>query len=251
MSQFYNPKREYNIYNPKSKIPFRISRSKIDLFLDCPRCFYTDLRFGTGRPPAYPFTLNAAVDKLLKKEFDIYRAKKIPHPLMKKYGLDLIPFQNEKINDWRDTRKGIQYFYKPANLIIMGAIDDVWVNPNGQISIVDYKTTAKSSEVSLDAEWQKSYKWQMEIYQWLFKNNGFDVSKTGYFIYCNGNADKEVFDAKIEFDIKIIPYEGDTSWIEQVIIDLYKCLNSDVIPPSGKNCDFCAYTNEIRKLNAQ
>ena len=74
MPKYYNPKRTKNIYDPASKNPFKLSRSKIDLFLECPRCFYLHRRLGVGRPPGYPFTLNVAVDALLKKEFDIHRA---------------------------------------------------------------------------------------------------------------------------------------------------------------------------------
>ncbi|MEK7077575.1 MAG: hypothetical protein AAB928_00560, partial [Patescibacteria group bacterium] len=70
MSQYYNPRRSRNLFNPDSKTPFRLSRSKIDLFLNCPRCFYLDRRLGVAQPPGYPFALNSAVDKLLKKEFD-------------------------------------------------------------------------------------------------------------------------------------------------------------------------------------
>jgi hypothetical protein len=43
----------------------------------------------------------------------------------------------------------------------------------------------------LDAPWQISYKRQVEIYQWLFKKNGFDVEDIAYFVYCNGRADKK------------------------------------------------------------
>jgi hypothetical protein len=60
----------YKIFNPESKEPFELSRSKIDLFLECARCFYLDRRLGIGRPDSFPFTLNNAVDALLKKEFD-------------------------------------------------------------------------------------------------------------------------------------------------------------------------------------
>jgi len=42
--------RRRNLYDPKSKEPFVISRSKIDLFLECPRCFYLDRKLGLGRP---------------------------------------------------------------------------------------------------------------------------------------------------------------------------------------------------------
>ena len=69
----YNPHRSRNIYDPKSDKPFKISRSKIDRFVECPRCFYVDRRLGTDRPPGFPFNINSAVDTLLKKEFDVYR----------------------------------------------------------------------------------------------------------------------------------------------------------------------------------
>jgi hypothetical protein len=75
MSEYYNPKRTKNIYDPSSKEPFKISRSKLDLLLNCPRCFYLDRRLWIDQPPGYPFNLNSAVDELLKKEFDIHRAK--------------------------------------------------------------------------------------------------------------------------------------------------------------------------------
>ena len=40
-----------------------------------------------------------------------------------------------------------------------------------ELIIVDYKATAKNGEVNLDADWQIGYKRQMEIYQWLFRQN--------------------------------------------------------------------------------
>ena len=70
MSKYYTGKRTRNLFDPTSKEPFRLSRSKIDLFISCPRCFYQDRRLGVAQPPGYPFNLNSAVDTLLKKEFD-------------------------------------------------------------------------------------------------------------------------------------------------------------------------------------
>jgi len=244
MSKFYNPNRSRNLYKPGVEEPFRVSRSKIDLFLNCPRCFYLDRRLGISTPPGFPFSLNSAVDKLLKKEFDVHRAKGTPHPLMKAYGVDAVPLAHEQIDAWRDSiGAGITYFDKKTNLIITGGVDDVWVNQKGEFIVVDYKSTSKDGEVSLDAEWQIGYKRQMEIYQWLFRQNDYKVSSTGYFVYCNGSTDKVAFDAKLEFDIKVIPYKGDDSWIPGVIKDLHECLNGENIPDSGDDCDFCKYRN--------
>lgn len=249
MSQYYNPNRTRNLYDADSDKPFRLSRSKIDLFINCPKCFYLDRRLGIGQPPGYPFSLNSAVDKLLKKEFDIHRAKGITHPLMKEYGVEAIPLAHQKIDEWRDSlHAGITYQLPDINIVVTGGVDDVWVSPSGEYMIVDYKATSKTEEVNLDADWQIGYKRQMEIYQWLFRQNGFKVSSTGYFVYCNGDSDKEAFDGKLEFDIKIIPYIGDDSWVEGTIREAVACLNSNNLPESGGDCDFCKYRQAVSEV---
>lgn len=249
MSKYYNPRRTRNRYEPNSPAPFKISRSKIDLFLNCPRCFYLDRRLGVAQPPGFPFSLNSAVDTLLKKEFDIHRAKNSAHPLMKTYGVDAVPYAHKQLDVWRDALGGgIQYLHEPTNLLITGGVDDVWVNPRGELIIVDYKATSKSTEVNLDAEWQIGYKRQMEIYQWLFRKNGFKVTAVGYFVYCNGDADKESFDGKLEFDVKIIPYEGSDEWVERAIGDIHACLTSDALPESNPECDYCLYREAAKEV---
>jgi len=249
MSQYYNPNRKRNIYTPNSLELFRLSRGKIDNFINCPCCFYLDRRLGVAQPPGYPFSLNSAVDRLLKKEFDIHRANKTPHPLMKTYGIDAVPLAHAKIDEWRDSlRAGITFKIDSENVVITGGVDDVWVNPNGEFIIVDYKATSKDAEVTLDADWQIGYKRQMEVYQWLFRKNGFRVSSTGYFVYCNGNTDREAFDGKLEFDIKIIPYSGDDSWVEKTVKDAIECLKGENLPKSGDDCDFCKYREAVSAL---
>ena len=241
MSQYYNPVRK-NIFSSKNAEPFRLSRSKIDLFLECPQCFYLDRRLGIGRPPGFPFSLNSAVDTLLKKEFDIHRAKETTHPLMTQYEIEAVPFQHKDLDHWRNAlRGGVEHIHKPTNLLITGAIDDLWVNENRELIVVEYKATAKNSEVNLDADWQIGYKRQMEIYQWLLRRNGFEVSETGYFVYVNGRTDKEAFDGKLEFDVKIIPYKGDDSWVEPTLHKIKECLMADQVPYADPDCDFCRY----------
>ncbi|MFH0907034.1 MAG: PD-(D/E)XK nuclease family protein [bacterium] len=248
MSQYYNPKRTYGFFDPTSKNSFKLSRSKIDLFLNCPRCFYLDRRLGVGQPPGYPFALNSAVDTLLKKEFDIHRANKEAHPLMKEYKIEAVPFVHEKMGDWRNVFSGVQVLHKPTNFLVFGAVDDVWVDSNGELIIVDYKSTSKNGEINLDADWQIAYKRQMEIYQWLFEQNGFKVSNIGYFVYANGITDKKAFDKKLEFDVCIIPYKGDNSWVEKAIINAHKCLMSDNLPESSQDCDFCRYKQAVKDV---
>ncbi len=122
----------------------------------------------------------------------------------------------------------------------------MWQNKKGEYIVVDYKSTSKAEEITaLDKDWQIGYKRQMEIYQWLLRQNGFKVSDTGYFVYCNGQADREAFDGKLEFDITLIPYKGDDSWVEETIIKAHKCLNGDKIPTASSGCDYCNYITAI------
>ena len=240
MSEYYKSNRTRNLYDSKSSEPFKISRSKVDLYLNCPKCFYLDRRLGVSQPPGFPFALNSAVDALLKKEFDIHRVKKTTHPLMKAHGLDMVPFAHEKMNEWRETFKGLQYHHELTNFIMTGAIDDLWIDKKGEIVVVDYKSTSKNAKITLDADWQIGYKRQMEMYQWLLGQLGFNVSNTGYFVYCNGKTDREAFDGKLDFDIDLIPYTGDSSWVEGILVEIKKCLDGS-LPLSSKDCDYCSY----------
>lgn len=237
-----------------SKEPFTISRSKVDMFTECPRCSYLDLRLGVKRPSMPSFTLNNAVDELFKREFDIHRANGTTHPLMKSYGIDAVPFQDERMDEWRDAlRRGIKTHHLESNLILRGGIDDAWVTPDGELIIVDYKATSKKEGPKSEDDLYDSYKKQMEVYQWLFRQNGFKVSPTGYFVYANGNSDKEAFDAKLEFDINLIAYTGNDSWVAPTLVRMHTTLMSDEIPEVGISfgggpCEHCVYREEAGKI---
>lgn len=249
MSDYY--KRKSNLYKPGSKEAFRISRSKIDLFLECPRCFYLDRRLGLGRPSMPAWTLNSAVDQLLKNEFDLLRKKGEYHELMKKYGINAVPLKHPDLAVWRDDHyqyRGACVLDKETNLQICGIIDDIWTNEKtGEVFIVDYKSTSTSKKISLDSKYKQRYKKQMEVYQWIFKEKGFKVSDTGYFLFANAGRNRPKFDGRLEFETLIIPYKGDTSWVKPTVLEIKGCLEKDTIPASGEDCEYCDY----RKLIAQ
>ncbi len=231
------------LFDSKSSEPFKISRSKIDLFTDCPRCFYLDIKMGISRPSMPAFTLNNAVDHLLKKEFDIHRAAGSIHPLLEHYKVKATPFNHPKLDEWRQNFIGIQYLYEKENFLVFGAVDDIWINDNQELIVVDYKATSKDVEIRAldDTKWHDQYRRQMEIYQWLLRQNGFKVSPTGYFVYVNGRKDRKAFDGKLEFAISLIPYTGSSDWIPNTLSDMKKLLMKDKIPPFSPDCEHCKY----------
>lgn len=238
------------LFDPKSEKPFNLSRSKIELFMDCPRCFYLDRRHGISRPSGFPFNLNSAVDELLKREFDGYRSRREPHPLMTEAGINAIPFQHPELDIWRSNFKGVRTVHEASGFEVSGAVDDIWQDVStGDLIVVDYKSTSKSSEVNLDADWQDSYKRQMEIYQWLLRQKGHPVSDTGWFVYCNGIRDRERFDARLDFKISLLPYTGDAGWIEKTLQDIRSILSAAAPPNPSMRCDYCHYAKQVGLLN--
>lgn len=240
-------------YQPGQAQPFKVSRSKIELFMQCPRCFWLDVRLKIARPSSPPFNINKAIDELFKKEFDRYRAAGEPHPIMTDNQIKAIPYHHDELDKWRHNFTGVATLHEPTNLHVYGAIDDVWVNDNGELIVVDYKATAKSSEVSIDSDWQISYKRQMEVYQWLLRQNGFAVETTGYFVYTNGRIDLDGFNDRVEFRTKVIPYTGSDEWIEPVLGRMKACMEADVMPPVGEAamggpCEHCMYARARTEL---
>ncbi len=223
----------------------KISRTKIELFLECPKCFWLDLHQKIKRPSGPPFTLNLAVDFLLKEEFDVHRAKGTRHPVMEKNEIDAIPYQHEKLNQWRYNFTGVQFHHEPTDFLVFGAVDDIWVNPKGELIVVDYKATGAREHKIYD-----SYRRQMEIYQWLLRRNGFEVSPTGYFVFARvdkgsgfGNGE-----AALAFDLFVEPLVGDDSWVEQAIKSARKTLDKTEAPEPAPECEYCNYRRAAEKF---
>ena len=247
MSQYYKPNRkpDWNYGGPK----WRLSRSKIALFSECGRCFFLDNKLGVARPPGFPFNLNSAVDALLKKEFDVHRAGATKHPLMEEYGIDAVPFVHKELDVWRENFKGLDHKHGPTGFVVSGALDDVWVNPKGELIVIDYKATSKDERItSLNEAWHDGYKRQIEVYQWLLRRKGFKVSDTGYWVYANATKDKEAFDGTLEFELTLIAHRGDDSWVEKTLLNIKKSLDSDVPPESTEDCDYCRYREATNKV---
>ena len=253
------------VFDPDNPEPYELSRSQIELFKKCPACFWMRRAKGIKFPGMPGFLLNIATDTLLKKDFDEYRKSQTPHPFMERHGLShLVPYQHENFELWtKALQLGFRTHHKDSNFIIGGGLDDVWYNrSNDELHIVDYKSTAsKRNEeqtaletISLDGHYKGSFKRQMDIYQWIMRQNEFLVSDTGYFVYVNGDQhfpdgmlEQDKDEARMNFAVQLIEYEGNDSWVEDIIFEIKKCLHQKNCPdhaivgfgPKGnKECEY-------------
>ena len=254
----------------KSPTPFPLSRTGLELFHSCPRCFWFEKVAGVGRPGMPGFTLNSQVDAILKREFDRHRATGTPHPYMTEHGLEhMVPLNHERIDEWRNNFKGVRT--NKHGLVLFGAVDDIWKAGDGEREVwhvVDYKSTATNDEISTELFLLDIYKGgyvrQMAIYQWLLRERGHPVSTRGFFVYENGNKAAEALlkgqsdDSPrgiplkpvtiIEIDTaddKVI-IEGkriDLDWVENLVMDARDCLELGEPPSPSDYCDYCAYSS--------
>ena len=239
--------RKGSIYQKGTNETFKISRSKFSNFLDCSRCFYLERVKGLKDPSMPGWALNSAVDELLKKEFDHYRKLQKPHPFIVQNKLQFIPFQHEKMDYWRDAlRGGISFLDENTNLEIHGGVDDIWLDKNKEeLVVVDYKAQSKEGVVEkedyLENKYHQGYKIQMDIYVYILRKMKFKVSDTAYFLVCNGLKTPEKFEATLHFDLTLVPYTTDTSWVKNKIVEMKKVLDAKEVPQINKNCEKCMF----------
>lgn len=233
----------------------RISRSKVENFLRCPRCFWLDVVAGVAAPSGPPFNLNVAVDHLFKNEFDVHRAAQSVPPRLARAGLELIPSDHPSMDRWRHNFTGVTVPRPDLGLELFGAIDDLWHDGAALEErvhfVADYKATSKKDPVSLDADWQISYKRQMEFYQWLLRGQGLlrgeglVVSDRAYFVYANGIKGERPFDDVLRFETVILPYDGRDAWVLPTLLRLRECLAETAPPASAAECEVCAFVGKM------
>ena len=126
-------------------------------------------------------------------------------------------------------------------------MDDVWVNSQtGLLHIVDYKSTSQKSPdkaITLDDRWKAAYKRQMDLYVWVMRQKGFDVSSEGYFLYCDGDRFSEYHflgkdSAAMRFKMQLIPYRVNTAWIEPTLMKIKECLDLKERPKHSPECEY-------------
>jgi len=193
--------------------------------------------------------LNRAIDELLKKEFDLHRASATPHAIMAEHGIDAVPFNHPDLATWRSNFKGVKLFHKANNFMLGGAIDDLWVAPDGELYVADYKGTAsaKAEPMTLDTVYRQAYKRQLEFYIYLLRGNGFKVSPRSFIIYAVGQMNAPALNGNLRFDLQLIEHLANMEWIEPTLTEIKKTLMLDSPPPPAPDCELCNYVKATQE----
>lgn len=236
------------IYISDSAQPFRLNRTKIDLFFDCERCFVLDQKFGIKRPFGTPLVMNNKIVNTLKDELEVCREKSQIHPQVLENNLNYVPNNFEHLNDWKNPFKGVKYAHKKTNFLLSGTIDDIWINKNTKKNLcLIIKSTSKKEQLSYEQIWSGYWR-QLSFYTYLLEKNSIEMSKTGILVFIKTFNNSEKFSKGLSFNLNIFEKILDLDWIEPTLLNIHKILNRNEIPKSSNYCKYCKYYFNIRKI---
>jgi CRISPR/Cas system-associated exonuclease Cas4 (RecB family) len=211
----------------------QLSPNSLNLFLECPHCFWLDKNLGIKRPPPYPYALNSAVDALLKEEFDTYREKNLSHPMLEENNIKAHLFGNQKLlNQWRNNFAGIRYFDPELQATLFGAVDDVLEFDNNRIAPLDYKSTGSSAANVYDR-----FQLQLDTYTFLMEKNGFQTARKGYLAFYIVDKTRGFID-RLPFRKEMVEIETNPSDIYEIFKDAVAVLRQATPPPHSTDCLF-------------
>lgn len=221
----------------------KLSPNSLNLYKECPLCFWLEKRMKIKRPPPYPYALNMAIDTLLKREFDSYRAKGEVHPLILAHNIPAKLFPNQELlNEWRSNFKGIRHYDPKLDAVLFGAVDDVLEFPDGKLAPLDYKSTGSSNANIYDR-----FQLQMDVYTYLLEKNNFSTIGKGYLAFYIVNKE-DGFGDRLPFRKEIKEIKTDTSYVPELFGKAVALLRSDSPPQHSKDCKFGLWLEEAAKF---
>lgn len=214
----------------------KLSPSSLNLFLECPRCFYLQIIKKIKRPEG-PFpSLPRGMDKILKEHFDRFMEKgELPPELKHEECINGCTLFNNKelLQIWRNNLKGLEYIDEKSGVLLHGAIDNILVKDNKFI-ILDYKTRG----YQLKEDTHEYYQIQMDIYNFLLRENGYETEDYTYLLFYYPNTITE--NGEVIFYTKLVKIKTSAENGKKIFLEAIDLLEGKM-PEASENCEFCKW----------
>ena len=163
------------------KKSLKLSPSALNLFKDCPRCFWREKNNNIKRPRGIFPSLPGGMDRVIKTYFDGYRTKKtLPPELNRDEFKDILLFNDQVLLErWRNWRTGLVYQDGPSGGSLSGALDDLMMKGDRYIPF-DYKT---KGSMTTEADAVKYYQLQLDCYALMIESNQMPAIGYGFLLY--------------------------------------------------------------------
>lgn len=199
---------------------YQISNAKIQMMLDCERCFWMRENRRLRRPKFGSVSVAMTMDKLAKDYMDKKRGEQsevvdnlLPHP------------DQQKIDLWRNWKAGLVAIDKGIKL--SGAIDDILTNGH-EFAPIDFKTVAEEDQAEAG-----SLGYQLDLYAILLEANGMPTLDHGYLYFSYPES-------RVTFARKIVTWKLEPDRARELVKRAIKIIEGPE-PEPGYECDYCLY----------
>lgn len=222
-----------------------LSKSTLDIFKDCPRCFWLDKNKGVKRPEGLKAGIINAIDDGMKQcgDFSVINGKS--QYLDELDGAKPFPdrLRLKKFMSWRTFQTTVQA--GKHSVLIWGNLDDLIIWPDGRVSAWDYKSAGKDRDFIAYTEEYNSL--QADMYDLLLKGQNLLTTGMTYFTY----TWPVVADGVLAFEHKTIAFPANDARALKVIEAAVDCLLGPE-PASGfkmykgkaQPCEYCEFVDE-------
>lgn len=213
----------------------KLSPSRLNLFLDCTRCFWLENIKGIFRPDGVFPSLPSGMDIAIKAHFDRFRKLGELPPEIKGKVVGKLLGDEELITKMRDW-KTFSFEDKEMGVIFRGGLDDCLVHESAHIPI-DFKTRGFKLEEDSSGYYQN----QLDCYALLLEKNGFKQPGFAYLVYYIVKEVKK--NGAVKFDIRVVKIDTDSKRAMDLLRKAVEVLNGPMPEPSDE-CEFCRWRNE-------
>ena len=204
----------------------RLSPSSLNLFLECPRCFWLYLNRKIERPRIPVATITTGLDRVVKEYFDIYRTKNILPPILKgKVPGKLI--SNLPKKGW------LEYLDTKVNAKLGGYLDECLDLGSSFYAALDHKTRG-----SAPSQIHSSYQLQMDAYTFLLEQNKFSTKRIAYIVYYFPNKINE--NNNFIFEVSVKEIKTNPERVKKVFYEAINIIRGP-IPKINESCNFCKW----------
>jgi len=206
----------------------KLSPTSLNLFLECPRCFWLYINKGMKRPSIPVATITTGLDRVIKEYFNHYRAKGILPPLLgnKVPGKLISNLPKKGWLEFRDDK---------IESVLGGYLDECLHLGNNFYAALDHKTRGAKPEST-----HRAHQFQMDTYTFLLEENGLPTKRVAYLIYYIPKA-VQIVERAIEFEAVPVEIKTNPGYAKEVFYAAISVLKKS-IPLPHQDCGFCQWT---------
>jgi len=214
--------------------PKKLSPSSLNLFMECPRCFWLHHNKGLRRPSGIFPSLPGGMDGVLKVYFNEYRGTGTLPPVIEG------KVKGELLNP---LPKSLFYKDEANHAVLWGMLDDALDFGDGTFAPLDHKTRGYPPKEDIIAPYQL----QMDVYDMLMQVNEMPTKNVAYLVYYYPTPGQ--LHDHFPFEVVVKEVKTDPERAKKIFGRALDVLREEEMPVSSKTCGHCSWVEAMNNID--